>query len=548
MENKIAQIKACCSLFFRLQKKERWRPILYTGLFLLDTFLVLYIPVFSGKLINALVYKDTGAFFSIMILVTVLALLRVVVFYYTSKGVAFIDEKYGASLRQIMLRNIATLKVDEYTKKQQGDYISMLLNDTQIVKLFYSSIFIKITIGMIMIVGMLVILIPKNLLLTLLLLSVAPISIFLSKHYEKRISKRTLESQESLSVLTSKSFSWFSNFFLLKDFGLENIMQRQYCEKDNEYTAQCINRNNLTIFVGAINTFILSLPSIMIFTVGGISCMLGNISLGELFIFISFSTFFYAPIQAIIDVYNIQLSKYYTVMMRIHPFLSTDKNATTCIVKKEENYIIGEEVIKLPSIEYIYPGSERIIKIGDIFLPKGKLIGLSGLNGSGKTTFARVIGGVLSNKGNYMGSEFYNRVFIFTSPQQLFDGTLIDNITLFDPVPDLTRVNKIVSYLGIDKLINKIALFDYVDRNYQNRFSKGELQLIMLCRLFYTKKDIIILDEPEVSLDHEKIELVLEYMESMMNKYVLIISHNPYILGKCEKVYCISNKSVCGND
>jgi ABC-type transport system involved in cytochrome bd biosynthesis fused ATPase/permease subunit len=115
---------------------------------------------------------------------------------------------------------------------------------------------------------------------------------------------------------------------------------------------------------------------------------------------------------------------------------------------------------------------------------------------------------------------------------------LVENITLFEKKPNLTKINEIANYLNLFDILKINVLDNYIfDFSNKSSFSSGQIQKIALARLLYTKKEILILDEPETSLDNENRTLLSKWLSLQTDKFILLISHNDKLLELCNQVY-----------
>jgi len=170
-------------------------------------------------------------------------------------------------------------------------------------------------------------------------------------------------------------------------------------------------------------------------------------------------------------------------------------------------------------------------------------IGVIGLNGSGKTTFARLINGLvkpttgrvlvdgLDTVGN--ASEVLGKVgYIFQSPQnQIILPIVRDDIAYglkargYDKTQIEAAVEGILGRFGVGHLGARRA----------HELSGGELQMAALCSVLVTGPDILILDEPTNQLDLKNRALVRKTMMELPES-IIVISHDLPLLEDFERV------------
>lgn len=173
-----------------------------------------------------------------------------------------------------------------------------------------------------------------------------------------------------------------------------------------------------------------------------------------------------------------------------------------------------------------------VLNIDNLNIRSGKITGLVGANGSGKTTFLKLVAG-LDNE--YDGEIVYNNnkinediqkklTLVFQKPYML-KTTVYENIKYPLKIRKLPKeemnekVEKILDKLKIDNLKNKKA----------NSLSGGEGQKVAMARALVFEPEIILLDEPTSNIDKESTELIereiLNYNKES-DKTVIIITHD----------------------
>ncbi|MGV2182367.1 energy-coupling factor ABC transporter ATP-binding protein [Rhizobium rhizogenes] len=162
-----------------------------------------------------------------------------------------------------------------------------------------------------------------------------------------------------------------------------------------------------------------------------------------------------------------------------------------------------------------------------------KRIGVIGLNGSGKTTFARLINGLtkptagcvtvdgldtLSDAKAVLGKVGY----IFQSPQnQIILPIIRDDIAFGLKARGLGKAD---IETAVDGILDRFGVRHLAERR-AHELSGGELQMAALCSVLVTGPDILILDEPTNQLDLKNRALVQKTIAGLPES-VIVISHD----------------------
>lgn len=177
-------------------------------------------------------------------------------------------------------------------------------------------------------------------------------------------------------------------------------------------------------------------------------------------------------------------------------------------------------------------------------LDPGSVLVVSGANGSGKTTFARLIMGLLDpSRGQVLvdgldlkqvAPEWWRRQVIYL-PQEpaLLNATIRDNLTINAPDMDDTELNRIVDQCGLRRFIDESAE-GYDTQVLENgwRMSEGIRRRIALARALTTQGMLVVIDEPTESLDAEGAKAVHQILGALAKggRTIIIMSHDPSIV------------------
>lgn len=179
----------------------------------------------------------------------------------------------------------------------------------------------------------------------------------------------------------------------------------------------------------------------------------------------------------------------------------------------------------------------------------GKIYGLSGCNGSGKTMLLRMIAGLIRpTKGEVMfGNKVLHKDIEF--PESI--GVLIEqpafwnNYTGFEALKTLANIRKCISDAEIKKTMRSVNL-DPEEKKTIRKYSLGMRQKLGIAQAIMENPDVILLDEPTNALDKNTIKIVREILleEVKKNKIIVIASHNVMDLEICDEVLELEEGSV----
>ena len=187
-------------------------------------------------------------------------------------------------------------------------------------------------------------------------------------------------------------------------------------------------------------------------------------------------------------------------------------------------------------------------------LSPGDFAGITGTSGKGKTTLINLLLGYLSptcgticiNCKITPAAErqlFWNRISYLKQQPFLIEDSILKNITLSEGQYDHDKLNRVISFAGIDAMLD--AYPERIEKTIKEggkNISGGQRQRIMLARALYHDFDLLILDEPFGELDDQSEQLILNKLQLLarQGKIIMFITHNNASLGYCNKIISLN--------
>ena len=193
------------------------------------------------------------------------------------------------------------------------------------------------------------------------------------------------------------------------------------------------------------------------------------------------------------------------------------------------------------------------------FIP-GEIVAITGSSGSGKSMLLKTILGINSNFSGKilfnqydaaeLGDTFFsNQVGYLAQEVTMFNGTIAENISRMS-TPNSKEIFTAARLVGIHYFILKLpGAYDTLIEGGKESLSGGERQRIGIARALYKKPSVILLDEPNSSLDSKgELALVhaLRHMKSL-NCIILVVTHRQSIIPACDRVITLNDGSLIGD-
>jgi ABC-type bacteriocin/lantibiotic exporter with double-glycine peptidase domain len=216
----------------------------------------------------------------------------------------------------------------------------------------------------------------------------------------------------------------------------------------------------------------------------------------------------------------------------------------------EHNYCYKNILFEIDSLNFSFPdSSKKVLSNISLKINQGETIYLEGKNGSGKTTFLRILAGLIQTNTNsiYLNDENYKKIDInqyrsqigiITAGQSTFEGTILENITFNNKSVAPERLKWVLEKVKINEEIKKMSNgLDEKILTDGKQLSSSLTQKILLARAIINHPNILFLEDPSDKMDNEQAKEIIDFIVSKENNWTVIVtSKNDYWKQKCERI------------
>ena len=195
-----------------------------------------------------------------------------------------------------------------------------------------------------------------------------------------------------------------------------------------------------------------------------------------------------------------------------------------------------------------------ILKDVSLKIDSGKFVVITGPNGGGKSTLARIISGILTPTSGQIlfdgqditGLDITERAklgisFAFQQPVRFKGITVHDLISLAAGSP----LNQVEACLYLSEV--GLCARDYIDRELNDSLSGGEIKRIEIATILARGTKLSIFDEPEAGIDLWSFKNLIDVFQKMYEKIngsIMIISHQERILNIADEIIVLANGKI----
>jgi ABC-type multidrug transport system fused ATPase/permease subunit len=217
----------------------------------------------------------------------------------------------------------------------------------------------------------------------------------------------------------------------------------------------------------------------------------------------------------------------------------------------------GPLSLSFDRVDFAYLTEEPVLHDVSFSLRPGTVLGLLGRTGSGKTTLGRLVFRLYDpGEGTVQLGQvdlrqptlrhLRQRVALVTQEVQLFQGTMRDNLTFFDPtVPD-ARIEAAIEGLGLGEWY--ASLPEGLDTQLgagSRGLSAGEAQLLALTRVFLRDPGLVVLDEASSRLDPATERLIERAIDRLLRgRTAIVIAHRLATVGRADEIMILEDGRV----
>lgn len=456
-------------------------------------------------------------------------------------------------LREETFTHIHSLSLSFFNITPVGKLVTRVSNDTEAVNELFSTILVKLFKNIVKIIGYAVVMLSINVKMagiSFLLLPLVAILTFVFRHLSRKAYQITRNKITELNTFLSEHISGMK---LIQIFAREKEKYSEFEGKSMElYRANF--REIMTFAIFRPSIYMVSvIAMILVIRTGSLSVLNGNLSLGTLFVFITYISSFFEPIQELSEQLG-TLQSSIASAEKIFSVLDVKPEIVSPADPTPVN-ILGE--IEFRHVWFAYEEENYILKDVNFVIHPGEKAAFVGATGAGKSTILNLIGRYFDiQKGQILidGIDIHEidldvlrgaigqvqqDVFIFT-------GDIKSNISLNNEAISPDDVRRAAEIVNADPFIQKLPHgYDEPVTERGSTLSAGQRQLLSFARTLAYDPKILVLDEATANIDTETETLITQALARLMDgRTTIMVAHRLSTIQHADKIIVMHHGEI----
>ena len=456
-------------------------------------------------------------------------------------------------LREETFTHIHSLSLSFFNITPVGKLVTRVSNDTEAVNELFSTILVKLFKNVVKIIGYAVVMLSINVKMagiSFLLLPLVAILTFVFRHLSRKAYQITRNKITELNTFLSEHISGMK---LIQIFAREKEKYSEFEGKSMElYRANF--REIMTFAIFRPSIYMVSvIAMILVIRTGSLSVLNGNLSLGTLFVFITYIISFFEPIQELSEQLG-TLQSSIASAEKIFSVLDVKPEIVSPADPTPVN-ILGE--IEFRHVWFAYEEENYILKDVSFVIHPGEKAAFVGATGAGKSTILNLIGRYFDiQKGQILidGIDIHEidldvlrgaigqvqqDVFIFT-------GDIKSNISLNNEAISPDDVRRAAEIVNADPFIQKLPHgYDEPVTERGSTLSAGQRQLLSFARTLAYDPKILVLDEATANIDTETETLITQALARLMDgRTTIMVAHRLSTIQHADKIIVMHHGEI----
>lgn len=541
---------------FTFSLRYKWIVIFYTFLGIFASTLSLGSSYVSAMIINIITSAQKEKLWFMIAIMLGTTIFSLVFNSLMSRVSTKISIRVNNDIQAEIFDKIIDAKWKDLNKYKYGDILNRFNSDVSTISTNAISWIPNFIISVYTFILTFIVLVKMDYIMALIATISAPILLLLSKAIMGRLRKYREKVTKMNSDMMAFEVDTFYNFDVIKSFGIIRYYSKELRNWQKKYKDYNLEYNTFEIKTNILITLLGTAVSMTAFGYCLFRLWNGQILYGDMTFFLQQRSSLTSRFDSLVSTFPAMMSSSVSAH-RIRELVDLpkeehDERVLESLKKVEDK---GLSIV-MKDVTYSYDDVKNVYEDANFEAKPNEIVAVLGESGGGKTTMFRLLLGLVDpnngsvvikdSEGNEINVNADLRKLISYVPQgnTAIMGSIADNLRMIkEDASDEEIINALkiacawefVEPLGINSRIGEKG----------KGLSEGQVQRLSIARAMLRNAPILFLDEATSALDEKTENMVLDsIMKNCPNKTVIVATHRPSVLSRCDKIYKIKDKDI----
>ena len=463
------------------------------------------------------------------------AMLSGVSMFFSRFFTARAGENFAENMRNALYAHVQRLPSAWHDKNQTGDIIQRCTSDVEVIRNFVVTQLLEVFRTVFLIGVSFAMMWSMNRKLSGIVLLFVPVIVAYSAIFYRLIARRFTDADEAEGELSTVVQENATGVRVVRAFGREQYEMERFRKKNDAFAKLWIRLGTLSGLYWGIGDLITGLQVITVIVVGALEAVNGYISVGEFIAFASYNTALVWPVRGLGRILS-DMSKAGVSFERVDYIIKAEEEA----YGQQEEEKLSHFDISFSNVTFSYEEGQKILSDVSFHIPQGKVFGILGGTGSGKSTVTQLLARFYELKEGEgrisLGGQdirqipleiLRKNVAMVLQEPFLYSRTIRENIAASNPDATFEEIRSAAKIACVDDAI--MSFPDGYDTLVGERgvtLSGGQRQRVAIARMLLQKAPVLIFDDSLSAVDAETDSLIRKALSThMKGSTVILISH-----------------------
>jgi subfamily B ATP-binding cassette protein MsbA len=457
-------------------------------------------------------------------------------------------------MRRSVEEHVLRLPISYFDSTKSGVLISRIMTDAEGIRNIVGTGLVQLVgsiVTALMALGVLLYLNPTLTLLTLVTLALFGVTMgFTFKRVRPLFRKRG----EINAQVTGRLAESLGGIRVVKAYTREKREDRVFTKGIHDLYRNVAKTITAVSGVTSVATIVLGAVGVTIMLIGGRSILAGDMTLGELVMYIFFTGLLASPVMSIASI-GTQITEAFAGLDRIREVMNQQTEMVEDSARQPVNEVRGD--VKFENVSFEYEAGVPVLKNVTFHAPARTTTALVGSSGSGKSTLMSLVmtfnhpkqGRILIDDRDLETlrlHDYRSNLGIVLQDNFLFDGSVLENIQYAKPGASMEEVLEVARLAHVDEFVEPLEnKYDTIIGERGIKLSGGQRQRIAIARAILANPSILILDEATSSLDSESEAKIQDGLRTLRKgRTTFVIAHRLSTIRTADQILVIEGGEI----